>query len=391
MFVGIGDVFGVGRPDGVVEEAGIGAQIDDGGGLEAGLVVKVELILTGSIGKIGDGFSVRAPGGIALCRAGGIGEVAGVAFLGGNGEDFAVRLKSGADSGGRKGGILNFFRWEVGAVGYQVGQFAVNLDGNDAVGVGSGIEQVNRAELLIDKAAGACLHRFQVEAVVGNSLCDLLCRDVVSEQRDGSVAVGEEVDRVARPDGVGVVGVLSGHLNEVKRFEIHNPDGRGLSAHIALPGWLPFGYGLVGDRLAVGREGAFASGGQRQRFGRPRSIDMDAEETIEVAKAGLAAGDKNVLAIWRPAYDNTAVGMPREAAWNSACGRNDVDIGVAAEMGRVGDPCAVGRVDRAGVNLPVGGETLRIAALAAHRPDVIRVTEGDFVLAKGWVAKQERG
>jgi hypothetical protein len=69
VLVGVGDVFGIGRPGGVVEEAGIGAEIDDGGRLEAGLVVEVELIFAGRR-RSRRWFCRRAPGGVALGHAG---------------------------------------------------------------------------------------------------------------------------------------------------------------------------------------------------------------------------------------------------------------------------------------------------------------------------------
>ena len=93
MLVGVGDVLGVRRPGGSVEVAGIGAEVDDGWRLESGLVVKVELVFAGGIGEVGDGFAVGAPGWVALGRSGGVGQVAGIALLGGNGEDFAMGLE----------------------------------------------------------------------------------------------------------------------------------------------------------------------------------------------------------------------------------------------------------------------------------------------------------
>ena len=119
VLVGVCDVLGVGRPGGVVEEAGLGAEVDDRGRLEAGLVVQVELVLAGGVGEVGDGLAVRAPGGIALGDAGGLGQVAGVAFLGRDGEDFAVRLEDGAGAGGRESGVLNLARGQGCAGGAQ--------------------------------------------------------------------------------------------------------------------------------------------------------------------------------------------------------------------------------------------------------------------------------
>ena len=61
MLVGVGDVFGVRRPDGIVEKAGIWAEVDDRGRLEAGLLVQEELVLAGGVRKVSDGFAVGTP------------------------------------------------------------------------------------------------------------------------------------------------------------------------------------------------------------------------------------------------------------------------------------------------------------------------------------------
>jgi hypothetical protein len=115
---------------------------------------------------------------------------------------------------------------------------------------------------------------------------------------------------------------------------------------------------------------------------------MDAEELEIVAEAGRAAGDEHVFAVRRPAHDGAAVRVPGDAAGNAARGRDDVGVGVAVQVGRVGDPIAVGRVERTGATLAVGGEPLGLAALAANRPDVVGIAEGDLILAEGGVAKQ---
>jgi len=128
VLVGEEDVFGVRGPAGMVVVGGVGAEVDDGGRLEAGLVAEVELVLAGGVGEVGEGLAVGRPGGVALSSGGGIGEVAGVAFFAGDGEDFAVRLKGGALAGGRKRGVADFVGGDGGEVRGEVGEVAVNPD-----------------------------------------------------------------------------------------------------------------------------------------------------------------------------------------------------------------------------------------------------------------------
>ena len=393
MLVGKGDMFGVGRPGGVVVVAGVGAEVDDGGGLEAGLVAEEELVLAGLIGEVGDGFAVGAPGGVALGGAGGVGEVAGVSFFRGDGEDLAVGLENGAGAGGGECGVFDFVGADSGEMGREVGELAVDLDGDGFVSAGGGVDEVDGAELLIDDAAGARLEGFEIEAMIGLDLGDGFGGDVVAEEGDGprplTAAVGEEVDGVADPDGVGVVGVVAGDFDEVEGLEIDDPDGGGLAAVVLLPCLLPFGDGLVGDGLVVGREGALLAHGQGEGLRHSGAVGRDEEEHEEMAVAGLTAGDEDVFAVGGPAHDLAARGVPGDAAGNAAVGGNDVDVGVAEQVGGVGDLGAVGGVERSGHDMAVGGEALRCPALAADGPDVVGVDEGNVVPRERGIAEQE--
>ncbi len=55
-----------------------------------------------------DPLAVGLPGRIALGCVGGVGEIANITMLDGNGEDFAVRFKDGAGAGRRDVGVLDF-------------------------------------------------------------------------------------------------------------------------------------------------------------------------------------------------------------------------------------------------------------------------------------------
>ena len=144
-------------------------------------------------------------------------------------------------------------------------------------------------------------------------------------------------------------------------------------------------------RLAVGREGALDTGGQRQRLGHAGAVGVDEEELEEVAVAGAPLAMSTFL----PSGDQPTTRLPAGCQvmrrGTPPADGIDVDVVVAVEVGRVGDLGAVGRVERAGVHIAVGGEALGFAALAADGPDVVGVAEGDFVLREGRIAQQERG
>ena len=262
VLVGICDALGVGRPGGAIEIAWLGTEVDDRGRLEAGLIVQVELVLAGGVGEVGDGLAVRAPGGVALGYAGGLGQVAGVALLGRDGEDLAVRLEDGARAGGRKLGVLNLLRGNIDSMRRQASQFAVNLNRDWHIHARDRVHQKNAAKLLHDQHrpvrpayvfCGPGLEGLQIQFAVGHHLRDLLALGVIPIERDRAavlsraVAVGEEVDLVADPHRVRVVGVLAGYLFQVEGLEVDDPDGGGLAADVPLPGRLPLGKGLIGE------------------------------------------------------------------------------------------------------------------------------------------------
>ena len=148
--------------------------------------------------------------------------------------------------------------------------------------------------------------------------------------------------------------------------------------------------GSIGDRLAVGRVGSLRAGGQRQRLRHAGAVGVNEEELEEVTIAERAAGDEDVFAVGRPANDLASGRMPGDATGHAALRRSDVDVGVAVEVGGVGDLGAVRRKERTGLHLPIRGEPLGIAALPAHRPDIVGVEKGDLVLRERGVAQQQR-
>ena len=55
----------------------------------------MQLVLAALVGEVGDRLAVRRPGRVALVDAGGVGQVARVALLGGDGDDLAAELDRG--------------------------------------------------------------------------------------------------------------------------------------------------------------------------------------------------------------------------------------------------------------------------------------------------------
>src|SRR5208337_5228505 len=150
----------------------------------------MQRVLAGFIGKESNPLSIGGPSGIAVCDAWGISEVADVAVLDGNGENFAMRFKDGARAGGRDvsgldvlGGLdeMTADRREVPG----------HLNFHGVLFAAGGIEKMERAELFVNDGVRAGRGGFDVHAVAGNGFADLLGRGVVNVEIHGAVAVRE--------------------------------------------------------------------------------------------------------------------------------------------------------------------------------------------------------
>ena len=77
------------------------------------------------------------------------------------------------------------------------------------------IVEIQRAELFVDDGAIACGRGLQIQALILQHLLHLLRARVVGKERDGAVAVREEIDFVADPHGVVIVRTIARDLFSV--------------------------------------------------------------------------------------------------------------------------------------------------------------------------------
>ena len=115
----------------------------------------------------------------------------------------------------------------------------------------------------------------EVESIAVQSFCHLFRFRVVGEEADGTVAIGEEINRVADPHRMVIVGILARNFDDAGIFEISDPDRGGLSTVIALPGLLPFGMRNVSYMRSIGREM------RPRRWKRQRSRESAVDRTVE--------------------------------------------------------------------------------------------------------------
>src|SRR5438270_5261216 len=97
------------------------------------------------------------------------------------------------------------------------------------------IVKFNCAKLFNDNGVRSGGGTLEVEAITVQGFAHLLRFSVVGKQADRTVAVGEEIDRVAYPHRIVVVGILARELLNTGVFKIENADRRSLAAVIALP------------------------------------------------------------------------------------------------------------------------------------------------------------
>ena len=207
----------------------------------------------------------------------------------------------------------------------------------------SGFEVVKKdgAELLIDDGAGTGGGGLQVFAFVVDRFAHLMLCQVVLEEGEGAVAVGEEVDGIAGPHGIEVVRILARDFFDGGIGEGGDIDVAGAAAAIALPHIEGGLEGRVGDAFFIRRKGAGFSLKERDGFGEP-AIARDGEKLIGVVDAQAARTEENAGAIGGPADRDVRGGVPSEAFRNAAGGGDGEDVDVAVVFARESDGFAVG-------------------------------------------------
>ena len=187
------------------------------------------------------------------------------------------------------------------------------------------VVDVHLPELLVDDAARSGAGRHDVLAGVPYQLGDLLRLGIVAEESHRAIAIGEEIGLVADPHRIDIVGIGARHFDCGEVGEIDHPEIAGRTASIPLPRdevgearcELPAIDGCIDHALAIGRIGAHAAHGQRQRFGKAAF----GRHRIKLRVSGLAeaiGAEQNALAVGSPAHHAVGVGMIGDALGNSA-------------------------------------------------------------------------
>ena len=365
------------------------------GGRAGGGVIEVNLRFAGAVGDVGDVLAVRAVGGAALVRAGGVGDVAGHAGGHGDAEDLAAggHGHAVAERGDAAGGD-EVRDAEVLAAG--VDALRVEADVDFLAALRRRVELVQVAGVLEDD-------QFAVRGgeldVIFPEIGDLGSRAglrVVDEDVHPVVAVGDEVDLVADPHRHDVLGGIVGDVGD--RLAVVDPDVVGLAALVVLPGAELAHRAVVGEFLPVG--GVAAEAAFRERDDRAHAAGRrDGPELAFEAGADAVAVD-NGLAVGIPAHHDVVrahpvaevvagVGRRVGQAHRRAAGRgNRVDFRVAVILAREGDRPAVRGEPGEHLVADVGGEAHSLAAGERRFVQIPRIGEHDVGTVRGRETQQ---
>ncbi len=376
-------------PAQVVAEAG--AQVGELA-LAAGAVggAHAKLVFPAAIAEVGHLLAVRREGGKALGHAGGGREVEDVALFRRHREDLAAGLEDRALALGR----------EVRVADQAAGVLLPGPEGGLVRGhLHLHFHQLLRGQLHAVEAPAGLQHEVQgadggevdVEVPEEGDLLEgpglrVIGPDVVPLVL---VAVGEEVEDLPEPHGLGVVGAPgAGQAAGGAPLQVEEPDLRGHAPAVALPGPEVRGDGQVGQGAAVRGEGPELAVGDGQRFGQAPLLG-DLEEAAEAVPPRLhARGDEQGPAVREPAHHAVGHGVVGHAGGHTAGDGQDVDVLVAIVVAGEGDLPAVRGEAGEGL-LPLGRrEPVRQAPLLGDHPDVAGVGEGDPGGGHGGVAHQ---
>ena len=203
-------------------------------------------------------------------------------------------------------------------------------------------------------------------------------------------AVGEEVDPVAVPHRIHVLGRVIGEVRGGLVGEIVEPDLVGHAAAVPLPGAELAEDAVIGQLLAVGRVGAPAATRQRKLLGHAAVDRNGVELAQEVVERRTARAEDNRLVVARGHHDivrTHAVGnvVPFERRRvsqplrHAARGRHQVDLRIAVVLAGEGDPLAIGRKAGKHLEARIARQPPGHSALRGNAIQIARVGENDLL------------
>ena len=306
----------------------------------------MQRIQPGFIGKIGDGLTVRRPGGRTLHDSGSIGDIAHRSKLRRHRQDLAVSFNRGPQAGGRDRRVIDLRRHILDA-GPHFRQIGLYLDRHPMRLAAGGIEEMNLSQLIVNQGIALRGEAANIGTVVVQNFGDGLGGRVVAEDPDAAGPPREEINLPAAVNGEEVRRLFVRNLDRVQALQPGDPNRAGAPAAVVSPGHerrVVETEGRcqrrIGDVCTIGRDLPLISHGQRQACGFAALGGNGIK--LGVPASGIARGAKqDPLPIRRPPDGDIGARMIGHAMRNTSGHRNGEYIGVAVVLPGEGDGTAV--------------------------------------------------
>src|SRR5262249_54775737 len=94
---------------------------------------------------------------------------------------------------------------------------------------------MNGAELIVDYSAGSCRSRLYIESAARQRLGDSFGGGVVVIECNRAVSIGQEIDSIADPHRIEVIGILARQLFDARVGQPRDPNRGCSAASVVLP------------------------------------------------------------------------------------------------------------------------------------------------------------
>ena len=340
---------------------------------------KVELPFAVGVAPVGDRRTVGRPGGKAIPGARAPREIPDRSVLGGDGQEFTPRLENRPLAGRGNVAVLDRITDcdRPRSQGHLVGD---DLDRDFRAVAGREIHQIQRAPGFEHNVLRSDRRKVNVEILEVRHLPGLAGRRVDRPDIGPHLraAVREEIDRIAVPHRQRVIGRILRQIPRLQRFEIEEPDLRGQTAPVPFPRPEFPARRLVGQRLAVGRQGAELTVGYGQA-GWKSALRIDGPQLVDPSRRrSHRSCEEEPLSVGRPSEKTVGRRVMGDTMCRPTIGGDGVDVDVAVVVAGKGD----GRPVRGkpGKTLLPGRrrQTPGDAAGLLDDPDIAGIDEGDF-------------
>ena len=303
------------------------------------------------VADVGDILAVRTPLGIALVHTGSVGNVAGHTMLGGHIKYLATGTDGNTAAIGRQTAATQVVLDLALLLTSEV-VLAVEIYRNLLAALGRRVKHIEVAAVLEHDLAATTVGKLHIILGKVSHLLRRARTGVIDKDVHAVIAVAHEIDFVANPHGIDILGNVVGHVGHRLGLSVIDPDVVGHAALVVFPGAELAEDAVIGQLSAIGIVTAKTAFGQRQLL-RHTAIDGCTPQFAVKAFAD-AVTVNHTLAVGRPGHRDVVgahavapivTGITRregDTLGFAALGWHDIDLGIAIILASKGDGTAVG-------------------------------------------------